>query len=389
MTGVLAGSPPEAPGAGWPAWAGPSRWPPGRARLLGALALAAGTLLLYAPVAGFEFVHLDDNRYVIDNPRVRGGISWDGVLWAFTTLHASNWHPLTWLSHMLDVELFGVRAGPHHLVNALLHAVDAALLFLALSRMTGARGRSLLVAALFAVHPLHVESVAWVAERKDVLSTLFGLLALLAYARHAERPRAGTYLAVVLAFAASLLSKPMWVTFPFLLLVLDFWPLRRMAGSGPADGGDALARPVLPLRRLLLEKLPLLALSAASSTVTVVAQGRGGSLAGLELPVPVRLANAAVSYVGYVRMTLWPADLAVFYPFREVGAWEAIGAAALLAAATALAIRRARAFPELAVGWLWFAGTLVPVVGVVQVGSQALADRYAYLPSAGLFLAAA
>lgn len=388
MTGVDAERPARPPGPGEPDGTGPSRSAPARRTAALALALAGGTLLLYAQVAGFEFVRFDDNRYLTDNLHVQRGLSWAGLAWAFTTLHASNWHPLTWLSHMLDVELFGLDAGAHHLVNAALHAADAALVFLALTRLTGARWRSLAVAALFAVHPLHVESVAWVAERKDVLSTLLGLLALLAYARHAERPSRRTLGAVALAFAASLLAKPMWVTLPFLLLLLDVWPLRRIAGIeiGGGDPGGSPARPPLPLRRILLEKVPLLALSAASSVVTVIAQERGGSLSGLDLPVPVRLANAAVSYLGYVRRTFWPVDLAAFYPYAPVGAFEAFGAGTLLLAATALVVWRARAAPWLAVGWLWFLGTLVPVIGIVQVGGQALADRYTYLPLVGLFV---
>ncbi len=364
----------------------PSRWS-WRATLGAALALAAGTLGLYAQVAGFEFIRFDDSRYVTDNLVVQRGLSWDGVAWAFGSLHASNWHPLTWLSHMLDVELFGLDPGAHHAVSAALHSVNAALLFLVLARMTGARGRSLLVAALFAVHPLHVESVAWVAERKDVLSTLFGLLALGAWTRYAERLRPGPYLAVVVAFAASLLAKPMWVTLPFLLLLLDLWPLGRIAGLSPPPPEGAPGLPAVPLRRALAEKLPLLLLAAASSAVTVVAQRRGGSLAGLELDLATRVGNAAAAYVRYVALTLWPTDLAVFYPFAPVSPWAAVAAALGVAAVTALALASARRLPWLAVGWCWFLGTLVPVIGIVQVGGQALADRYTYLPATGLFVA--
>jgi Flp pilus assembly protein TadD len=369
-------------------WLPPS-WSARRARGVVVSALMLGTLLLFAGVAGHGFVEYDDNRYVTENPVVQGGLTWAGLVWAFTTLHASNWHPLTWLSHMLDVQLFGLAAGAHHVVNVLLHAVDAALVFLVLARMTGAPGRSALVAALFAVHPTHVESVAWVAERKDVLSTLFGLLALWAWARWTERPSRRRYAAVVLCFAASLLAKPMWVTLPFLLLLLDWWPLGRVAGGPPAavEGGAAPRG----WAALVREKGPLFALAAASSAVTVLAQHRGGSVTGLELGVGARLGNAAVSYLRYVEKTVWPSSLSIFYPHPRDGlpAWAMIAAGAVLLAVTALALARARRAPWLAVGWCAFLGTLVPVIGLVQVGTQAMADRYTYLPTLGLFVAAA
>jgi Flp pilus assembly protein TadD len=351
-----------------------------------AAVLAAGTFLLFFQVATHGFIRFDDSRYLTENAVVQRGLTWSGVAWAFTTLHASNWHPLSWLSHMLDVQLFGMAPGPMHLVNAALHAVNAALLHLVLVRMTRAPGRSAFVAALFAVHPLHVESVAWLAERKDVLSTFFGLLALLAYVAHAERPRARTLALVAGAFALSLLAKPMWVTLPCLLLLLDAWPLGRVAGLVTAEPGAARF-PVQAPSRILLEKAPLLALSLASSAVTVVAQDRGGALSGLELPFGSRLGNASISYVVYVAKTLWPARLTVFYPFGDglsLGAGLAAGAA--IAAVTAVALACWRRAPWAAVGWCWFVGTLVPVIGIVQVGGQALADRYTYLPSVGLFI---
>ncbi len=353
--------------------------------------LAAGTTLLYAHVAVHPFIHFDDNRYLTENPIVKGGLSWRGLGWAFTTLHASNWHPLTWLSHMLDVQLFGLDPGPHHLVNVAFHAANAALLFLVLVRMTGARGRSAFVAVLFAVHPLHVESVAWVAERKDVLSTFFGLLALGAYVRYAERPSPRRYALVALAFAASLLAKPMWVTFPLLLLLLDAWPLRRIAGLAlPTEEPQAAAQPA-SMQQLLIEKAPLLALALASSVVTMVAQNHGGALTGFELGLGPRLGNAAISYVKYLGKTFWPEPLAIFYPHPgdALPLGQAAGAAALLCVVTAAALWQARRQPWLTVGWLWFLGTLVPVIGVVQVGGQAMADRYTYLPIIGLFIALA
>ena len=271
---------------------------------------------------------------------------------------------------MLDVELFGVNAGAHHLVNAALHAVNAGLLLVALWRLTGAPRRSALVAALFAVHPLHVESVAWISERKDVLGTLFGVLALWAYQAYAVRRGAGRYGLVLALFALSLMAKPMWVTLPFLLLLLDAWPLRRLG------------------RAAVLEKVPLLALSAASSVVTVVAQEAGGAISGMHVGIGTRLANAIVSYARYLGKTFWPADLAVFYPLPPaIPAWEVAGSALLLAGITALAAWTWRRAPWFGVGWLWFLGTLVPVIGLVQVGGQAMADRYTYLPLIGIFIA--
>jgi protein O-mannosyl-transferase len=353
-----------------------------------AVGLFVGTLVLYARVAGHPYIFFDDNRYILDNTTVQGGLSWAGFRWAFTTFHVSNWHPLTWLSHMLDVELFGVNAGPHHLVNAAIHAVNAALVFLAFSRMTGSAWRSAFVAALFAVHPTHVESVAWVAERKDVLSTLFGLLALLVYASYARKGGVLRYLGVVLLFAASLLSKPMWVTLPFLLLLVDIWPLQRLDRNPVSPDPDPPHSPKVGPGRLVLEKVPLLALSVASSAVTVIAQNRGGALTGLELGILPRLGNAAVAYFRYLGKTLWPWPLAIYYPHPADGipTWLALAAIALVLLASALAIRASRHQPWLGLGWLWFLGTLVPVIGLVQVGGQAMADRYTYLPTIGLYV---
>jgi len=360
-----------------------------RTRWLVAAGLFLGTLALYARVAGHPFIFFDDNRYLTENPTVQAGVTWQGVSWAFTTLHVSNWHPLTWLSHMLDVELFGMNPGAHHVVNVAFHAANAVLVFLVFLKMTGATWRCAFVAALFAVHPTHVESVAWVAERKDVLSTLFGLLAILVYAGWARRGGAGRYLAVVALFAASLLAKPMWVTLPFLLLLLDAWPLQRWAGSPiPVDPEP----PVLPRHgaaRLLAEKVPLLALSVASSAVTVVAQSRGGAMVNLDLGMGPRIGNAAVAYVRYLGKTFWPADLAIYYPHPAGGlpVWQAAGAAALVIVATVAALLAARRAPWAALGWFWFLGTLVPVIGLVQVGAQAMADRYTYLPTLGIYVA--
>jgi tetratricopeptide (TPR) repeat protein len=354
-----------------------------------AAALALATALLFARSAGHPLILFDDAQYLPENPMVLRGLSWSGVRWAFTTFYAGNWFPLTWLSHMLDVQLFGLDAGLMHLESAILHAVNAALLFLALDRMTGARGRSLAVALLFALHPLRVESVAWAAERKDVLSTLFGTLALLAYARYAERPGVRRYLPVALAFVLSLLAKGMWVTLPFLLLLLDAWPLRRVRPLRETTDRVELRFPPVPLARALLEKLPLLLLSVATSSVTVLAQTDGGAVAGMRLDLGTRAANALVSYATYLRQILWPSKLAVFYPLPAEGhpAWQVVAAAGLVAAVSAGALWQLRRRPWLALGWCWFLGTLVPVVGLVQVGAQAMADRYTYLPSIGIALA--
>ena len=289
---------------------------------------------------------------------------------------------------MLDVQLFGPSPGALHLVNVALHALNALLVFLVVDRLTGARGRSAFAAALFALHPLRVESVAWIAERKDLLSAAFGLLAVEAWRRYALRPGAARYAAVAACFALSLLAKPMLVTLPFLLLLLDAWPLRRVPPWSLDAPGVA---PPVGWGRALVEKIPLLALSLASSVVTVIAQDRGGALRGLDLGLGLRAANAVVSYVRYVEKSLWPSGLAIFYPYPEGGtpAWAVAGAALLLAASVALAIYLARRVPAIAVGWLWFLGSLVPVIGLVQVGAQAMADRYTYVPAIGLAVATA
>jgi protein O-mannosyl-transferase len=351
--------------------------------------VALATLALYAQVARHGFLHYDDNLYVTENPRVLAGLSWGAVRWAFTTFQASNWHPLTWLSHLLDVQLFGPEPGAHHLVNAALHAVNAAVLLLVLTALTGAPGRSALVAALFAVHPLHVESVAWISERKDVLSTLFGLLMLGCYAGWARHRSARWYAGVVTALTAGLLSKPMWVTAPFLLLLLDVWPLRRWAGSPLPVDPACPDRPRLPLGALLLEKLPLLLLAAASSAMTVLAQARSGALDSLRVGLPERIANALVAYAIYLWKTVWPARLAAYYPHRagDLPGWHVAAAAALLLAVSMACLAVARRSPWLLVGWCWFLGTLLPVIGLVQAGAQAMADRYSYLPLVGLFIA--
>lgn len=348
---------------------------PARSRsvpILIGLGLVLLTLIVYLPVTGYGFVNFDDGLYVSSNRHVQKGLTWEGFLWAWQANVASNWHPLTMLTHMLDCEIHGMNAGGHHLTNLLFHLANVWLLFEILRRMTGAMGASAFVAALFGIHPTHVESVAWIAERKDVLSGFFFFLTLGAWHRWVRAPTLRRYLLVVLLFACGLLSKPMLVTLPCVLLLLDIWPLGRLRTAG--------------LRPLLIEKIPLFVLSAASSAVTVYAQQ--GSLATLHaVSAGRRVGNALVSYVVYVGKTFWPAKLAVFYPLpASVPSWKGLAAAALLLAITALALWRLRRQPYLAVGWLWFLGMLVPVIGFLQVGRQAMADRYTYLPSIGLFL---
>ncbi len=342
-----------------------------------AAALAGMVAVLYWKVGGYPFMEYDDQLYVTANPVVRQGLTLSGIRWAFTTFSASNWHPLTWISHMADVSLFGMEAGGPHVVNLLFHLANTLLLFHILRRMTGKAWESGLVAALFAIHPLHVESVAWVSERKDVLSTFFWMLSLWAYARYSERAGVMRYLPIPMFMALGLMAKPMLVTLPFVLLLLDYWPLRRF---GPS------ARP----SRLLLEKVPLLLLSAFSCVVSLMAQEGAINTLG-EAPVWVRVGNALLAYAGYLGKTVWPRGLAVFYPHPafSVSLPLAGAAALLLVIATVVAVRYARRCPYLPVGWFWFLGTLVPVIGLVQVGGQAMADRYAYVPLVGIFMIAA
>jgi len=318
----------------------------------------------------------DDMHYVVENSHVQQGVTGPTVIWAITSFHASNWHPLTWLSHAADHALFGLDPGGHHIVNLSLHVANVVLLFLAMAGMTAARWRSAVVAALFAIHPLHVESVAWIAERKDVLSTLFMLLTLLAYTRYVRHPGVGRYLVVAVLFALGLMSKPMLVTLPFVLLLLDCWPLRRVG--------------VTRWRALLAEKAPLLALSAISSIVTLAAQ-KPKALAPLsaDFSVAVRVANAVVCYASYLGKTVWPRDLSVFYPHPGAGIapWKVVVAIGVLSSVTGAAVVLRRRAPYLVVGWLWYVGTMVPVIGLVQVGQQSMADRYTYVPLIGVFVA--
>jgi tetratricopeptide (TPR) repeat protein len=332
------------------------------------------TVAIYAQVVTHDFVDLDDTGYVVTNVHVNTGLTTDNIRWAFTTGYAANWHPLTWISHQLDASVFGARPGPQHAVNVGWHVLNTLMLFGLLRFMTGAVWRSAFVAALFAVHPVHVESVAWIAERKDVLSTFFWLATTWAYVAWLRRPAAWRYGAMLVLFALGLMAKPMLVTLPFTLLLLDLWPLGRAA--------------VLWSRRIV-EKLPLFALVIASSIITAIVQRQGGAVGTLSLvPLSDRLANAVLSYGRYLKAFVWPVDLAVFYPYvNNLPILEVAGAGLVLVAISALVWRLRASQPYLLVGWLWFVGTLVPVIGLVQIGMQALADRYTYVPYIGLFVA--
>ena len=375
------------------------------------LLLVLGTLAVYLPAAQHGFTLYDDGDYVTENPMVQNGLTWAGVKWAFTTWHAGNWHPLTWLSHMADCQMAGSNAGVPHCVNILFHAANAVLLFALLLRLTrlradasarqaGAIWPSAFAAALFAWHPLHVESVAWISERKDVLSTFFALLTLLAYTKAVTSGKGQvtgkdtsrtfvmspvtrhlSLLPALLFFALGLMSKPMLVTLPFVMLLLDYWPLNRIRSS------EFGTRNFI---KLLLEKWPFFALSAASCVVTFLCQHHGGAVATLEnVPLDFRLENVPVAYARYLLKMIWPAHLAVFYPLDLLSGLEVAVAVAVLIAISGLAWRARRSCPYWLVGWLWFLGTLVPVIGLVQVGGASMADRYTYFPSIGIFLAVA
>jgi len=360
-----------------------------RRTLLLCLLSIAVVMAFYSPVAHNGFLNYDDDQYITNNPHVKAGLTWATVKWAFTTYDQANWHPLTWLSHALDCQLFGLNPAGHHYVNVLLHAANAVLLFLLLQSATGFRWRSLMVAALFALHPVNVESVAWAAERKNVLSMLFFLFALHAYVWYARRPDLRRYAVVACCFALGLLCKPQVITLPFLLCLLDYWPLCRIgppAMAGPAVQGGNVPR--LSSGWLVLEKLPLLLLSAASAVVTMKAQKAGGAVQTFsQYSLLLRLETAVISYVGYLGKAFWPSKLVALYPHptRLYPAWQ-VGAGAIVLMLVTAWVLRARDQKYLAVGWFWFLGSFLPMIGLVQVGAQAMADRYAYIPFIGLFL---
>ena len=355
-----------------------------------ALVLAVATVALYFPVSHHPFVNYDDDAYVTENAHVQSGLNWNTVRWAFTTYEFVNWHPLTWISHALDCQMFQLDPGGHHETSVVLHALNTLLLFWVLLRATGSPGPSLVVAALFALHPINVESVAWIAERKNLLSTLFFLLALGAYRWYAREPRVTRYAAVAALFALGLMAKPQVITFPFVLLLWDYWPLQRMVADRTETSSENLATvPAKSFSWLILEKVPLFAICLASAVITLRAEHTGGTLSGIYFhPFSVRLQNAILSYVRYVGKAFWPSGLALYYPYPSgdlLVLWQVIAAFAFLLAVSALVIasRRRR---YLLVGWLWFLGTLVPMIGLRQVGIQAMADRYAYLSFIGLFI---
>lgn len=344
-----------------------------KATLTLAALIFLATAAVFGPIVGHPFITIDDPQYISENPQVRAGLSPASIAWAFTTFDAVNWHPLTWLSHELDVTLFGLDPRGHHLTSVALHATTSALIFLVLTSATGAAWPSFWTTLFFAVHPLRVESVAWAAERKDVLSLFFAALTLAAYLRHARRPAAGRWAAMVLLFALGLMAKPMLVSLPFVLLLLDYWPLGRL-------------RDLRSLSRLVTEKAPLFILAALSSAVTLQAQAVA-VVPRLVIPLRERLANAVVSAVTYLGATLRPASLSFYYPWPEGGPSSATAAAVLLVAGSLIALAAARRHPYLVTGWCWYLVTLLPVLGLVQVGIQARADRYTYLPSLGFLLA--
>jgi Tfp pilus assembly protein PilF len=359
------------------------------------LFLIAATLIVFGQVKNYEFTNYDDGVYVTENYYVQRGITVKGLLWAFTAIHASNWHPLTWLSHMLDCHLYGLSPGNHHLTSLLFHIANTLMLFLVLQMMTKTLWANAFVAAMFALHPLHVESVAWVAERKDVLSAFFWILTIGAYGYYCKRPNLNRYLLVALSFTLGLMSKPMLVTLPFTLLLLDYWPLCRIRwGQSECDGYPQVVQFMNFWKRqpflfhLVLEKVPFFALAGASSLLTFFAQQQGGAVRSLELfPIGTRIANALISYVNYIGKMVWPSSLAVFYPYPQAfPIWQVMGATLFLLGVSILAVYLGKRYPYFLVGWLWYLVTLVPVIGLVQLGSQAMADRYTYIPLIGLFI---
>jgi len=366
------------------------------------LLLTVITLIAFWQVSQCDFINYDDGSYVTENIHIRNGITTEAIRWAFTTGHSANWHPVTWMSHMLDVQLFGLKPRWHHLTSLLFHIANTLLLFFVFHRMTKAPWKSAFVAALFALHPLHVESVAWVAERKDVLSTFFWMLTMIAYVFYVERPQLKSYLATFALFILGMMAKPMLVTLPFVMLLLDYWPLQRLEQKKavpetrtepdkPVSAQTVVneARPAVHkygwagVRSLLIEKIPFFALIPLFSVLTYIAEGE----AVKHYPMKVRISNAPVSYFIYIGKMIWPANLAVWYPHPGLWPlWQAAGAALLLGAVTAIVIMTAKRFPYLAFGWLWFVGTLVPVTGIVQIGGHGRADRYTYIPLIGLFV---
>jgi len=354
--------------------------------------LCVSILSVYWQVRAFDFISFDDYMYVRDNPIVRQGLTLEGIKWAATTMYAGNWHPLTWLSHMIDIEIFGLNSGMYHIMNVFIHMANTLLLFYCLRRMTGSIWKSAVVASIFGLHPLHVESVAWISERKDVLSTFFWMITMLCYTRYIERHTAMSYIAVAVSYLLGLMAKPMLVTLPFVLLLLDFWPLKRPELIMSDGKGVSAAKDMTQgirwsgMLKLIREKIPLLLIAGVASVTTIFAQKGSGAISNLEIiPLHIRLQNAIISYIIYIENIVWPSHLAVFYPFPKMIALpRVIISAAILIALTLLFVVNISRFPYLIVGWLWYIGTLVPVIGVIQVGSQSMADRYTYVPLIGI-----
>ncbi|MCG6551255.1 MAG: tetratricopeptide repeat protein [Candidatus Magnetominusculus sp. LBB02] len=341
------------------------------------LLLAAAAIIVFFPVRGFDFVAFDDAIHITGNQYVRDGLTIDGIRWAFTTTREGNWVPIMWLSHMVDAAIYGVSPGGHHISNLIFHIVNVILLFLLFKEMTGELWQSAFVAALFAIHPAHVETVAWVSQRKELLSALFCFLAMLKYVQYARKPSIKHYLYVIIFFVLALMSKPMAVTLPFVLLLIDVWPLGRLRETVPA--------------KLVMEKIPMFAISGIFSVITYYAQKNYNAVVSVaEMPLSLRLSSVLAAYVKYLKNALFPTGLSVFYPRMDVIAvWQWAGAFVLLAAVSAYVIFSIKRKPYLFTGWFWFLGTLVPVIGIVQVGAQGMADRYTYIPFIGLFAAAA
>jgi len=352
--------------------------------------LVLSTMLVYWQACSYGFINFDDPLYVTNNVQVRNGLTWKGLLWAFTDIKSTgNWYPLTWVSLMLDSELFKAKPQAFHITNVLIHVANTLLLFMVLKRITGALWRSGFVTALFALHPLHVESVAWISGRKDVLSTFFLLLTIWAYASYVCRPSFGRYVAVAAFFILGLMSKAMLVTLPFVLLILDYWPLRRLHLNEPVEEENPVGSSLKTIAKLLREKIPLFVLAAFSCVLTYLAQQTGGAVRTFErVGLGIRLTNSMVSYVNYINKTFWPSGLGLYYPLpKTIPIWQVIQAGLILAGISLLAIWWLRSRPYFPVGWLWYIGTLVPVIGLVQIGEQAMADRYTYVPLTGLFIA--
>jgi tetratricopeptide (TPR) repeat protein len=355
------------------------------------MALIVIVVVVYMQAGNHEFLNFDDNVYVTSNPHVASGITGENIIWAFTSFDESNWHPITWLSHMTDVQFYGMNPRGHHLTNVAIHAISTVILFLLLFRLTGSRWQSSFVAALFALHPLHVESVAWVAERKDVLCAFFWFFTLFLYSEYAAKRKPALYILALFSFVLGLMSKPMLVTLPVVMLMMDYWPLGRFRSKDREEGLCQLSGSGPPLMALVIEKIPFFACSLLSSVATIIAQHSGGAMKSLDaIPFLLRIENALIAYVKYIGKTFWPHDLAVLYPLPlSFPLWQVICSLLVLLLVSAATVWARHRHPYLVVGWFWFLVSLLPVIGLIQVGGQSMADRYSYIPLIGLFIMAA